>query len=89
MATISEDNSLEEPDRKRLLDEVDFSRLSESILQRAYDAELVPVSYVTQAALALCSRLRRELEDARGLIRTQEEELEKYGLGGRGQSNVG
>ena len=65
---------------------MDFSRLSESILQRAYDAELVPVAYVTQAALSLCTRLRSELEEARGVIRSQEQELEKYGLGGRGQA---
>ena len=36
-----------------------------------------------QAALALCARLRAELESARSVITSQEQEMARYGLGGR------
>ena len=70
-------------DKEALLETVDFRRLSEEALQNAYDSKLVPDPYVTKAALALCAKLRGELETARDIIRTQEEELDKFGLAGR------
>jgi hypothetical protein len=70
-----------------MLEIVDFRRLSEAALQHAYDSKLVPDPYVTRASLALCARLRAELETARDIIRSQEIELDRFGLsGGRASS---
>ncbi|XP_077992908.1 uncharacterized protein LOC144446936 [Glandiceps talaboti] len=64
-------------ERSRILDVVDFRRLSEDTLRRAYDAQLVPLSYITKASLALCTKLRADLETARNTIRYQEEEFQR------------
>ena len=69
--------------KQSLLDLVDCSCLSECTLQRAYTSELVPQTHVTKAALELCGRLRHELDDAKQVIRYQEAELDKYGLGAK------
>ena len=75
-----------EEEKQALLEMIDFTRLSEETLQRAYESKLVPVNYVTKASLQLCAKLRAELDDAHATIQSQEVELEKYGLGGRGST---
>ena len=71
---------MEDSEKESLLNNVDFRRLSESALQNAYESQLVPDLFVTKAALALCAKLRHELETARDIIRTQQEELDRQGL---------
>lgn len=63
--------------KQSLLGSIDYSRLSEAALLRAYETELVPQSYVTRAALELCAKLRQELDEAKHIIISQERELEK------------
>ena len=75
-----------EDEKQGLLELVDFTKLSESTLLRAYESKLVPGSYITKAALELCSKLRTELDTARALLHAQDLELEKYGLGRRGMT---
>ena len=58
------------------MESIDYSRLSETTLMRAYETELVPQSYVTKAALDLCAKLRQELQEAKHIIISQERELE-------------
>lgn len=76
-STVSEKVKLTDEEKQGLLESIDYSRLSEAALQRAYETELVPQSYVTKAALDLCSKLRHELEEAKHIIISQERELEK------------
>ena len=73
--------SVTEEEKQELMETVDFSRLSESTLQRAYDSQLVPGSYITKAALALCAKLRSELDSSRAVIRVQDEQLARFGMG--------
>jgi hypothetical protein len=72
--------SVDDKKKQELLETIDFSRLSESTLQRAYDSGLVPGAYVTKAALTLCAKLRSDLDAAKVIIRDQEIRLERYGL---------
>ena len=80
----SEKLNLEEDEKQKLLDLIDFNKLSEDALQKAYEADIFPSNHVTKAALALCSKLRSQLDNAKEVIKTQEVELNKFGLGGRG-----
>ena len=81
---ISEKLNLDEDEKQKLLDLIDFDKLSEGALLKAYEVDIFPANHVTKAALALCSKLRSELDNAKEVIRTQEAELNKFGLGGRG-----
>ena len=69
---------LTDEQKQSLLESIDYSRLSEAALLRAYETELVPQNYVTKAALELCVKLRAELEDAHKIMKAQEFELDKY-----------
>lgn len=71
---------MDDKKKQELLETIDFGRLSESTLQRAYDSGLVPGAYVTKAALTLCAKLRSDLDTAKAIIRDQELRLERYGL---------
>ena len=81
---ISENLNLDEDEKQKLLDLIDFDKLSEGALLKAYEADIFPANHVTKAALSLCSKLRSELDNAKEVIRTQEAELNKFGLGSRG-----
>ena len=81
---ILEKLNLDEDEKQKLLDLIDFDKLSEGTLLKAYEADIFPANHVTKAALALCSKLRSELDNAKEVIRTQEAELNTFGLGGRG-----
>ncbi len=87
MIDIVEKVEISDDEKQKLMDMVDFERLSESTLQRAYEAELVPGSYITKAALSLCMKLRKDLEAAKSTIKSQEQELHKYGLGAKSSSS--
>ena len=81
---ILEKLNLDEDEKQKLLDMIDFDKLSEGALLKAYEADIFPANHVTKAALTLCSKLRSELDNVKAVIRTQEAELNKFGLGGRG-----
>ena len=74
---LTESVKLTDEQKQSLLGSIDYSRLSEAALLRAYETELVPQSYVTRAALELCAKLRQELDEAKHIIISQERELEK------------
>ena len=73
----TESIKLTDEQKQTLLESIDYSRLSEAALLRAYETELVPQAYITRAALELCGKLRQELQEAKHIIITQERELEK------------
>ncbi|XP_074643375.1 uncharacterized protein LOC141900393 [Tubulanus polymorphus] len=68
---------IEDDTRKEMLAVIDFCRLSENMLTKAHESELVPASYITRAALDLCARLRSELDSAKAIIRMQDEDLQR------------
>lgn len=51
---------------------VDFQKLNEKTLDECKKSEFIPPKHITEAALSLCSKLRKELEEARLLIKSLE-----------------
>ncbi|XP_064631545.1 uncharacterized protein LOC135489868 isoform X2 [Lineus longissimus] len=76
-AILQTNKDLSPEKKEELLGVLDFGRLGEETLRRAYDCELVPATYITPAALDLCSRLRIELDSARAIIKLQEEDMKR------------
>ena len=68
---------LTDEQKQTLLGSVDYSRLSEAALMRAFQSDLIPQNYVTKAALDLCAKLRCDLNEAKVVIIAQEREIEK------------
>ncbi|XP_070540054.1 uncharacterized protein [Ptychodera flava] len=68
--------NMTDAERSRILEVVDFRRLSEETLRRAHDEGQVPITYITKAALALCTKLRAALETAKNTIELQEERFQ-------------
>ena len=50
--------------QKKLFDSIDFNKLNEQTLENCKDSERIPAEYITQAALTLCAKLRKELDEA-------------------------
>ena len=59
------------------METVDVTLLGEATLKRAFETQVVPASYVAKGALALCSKLKTELESAKNTVCKQEEELQR------------
>lgn len=55
-----------------MLDLIDFNKLSEKTLEDCKKSEFIPPQYITEAALALCAKLRKELEDSKLLVKSLE-----------------
>jgi len=53
---------IDEAEKQSLLESIDYERLSEVALQQAHDSQLVPDRIIAKAALALCTKLRSELD---------------------------
>ncbi len=52
-------------EREELLSQVDFSRVNEETIEACKSNKLIPQQLITDAALALCAKLRKELDEAR------------------------
>ncbi|XP_071090302.1 uncharacterized protein [Haliotis cracherodii] len=74
----TEKEKLGKEQKRELLEQINFNLLSEGTLQRAFDSEIVPQSHVARGALALCHKLRSELDSVKYIAEMQEEELQKY-----------
>lgn len=64
-------------EREELLDQIDFSRVNEETIAACRTNQLIPQQLITDAALALCTKLRSELDETRARLRTAENELAK------------
>ncbi|KAL3864026.1 hypothetical protein ACJMK2_005738 [Sinanodonta woodiana] len=73
----SEKDKLTAEQRQGLIDTINFSLLGEETLRRAFEGQIVPPTCVAKGALALCSRLKAELESAKSTVCKQEEELQR------------
>ncbi|XP_046548408.1 BTB/POZ domain-containing protein At5g48800-like [Haliotis rubra] len=74
----TEKDKLGKEQKRELLEQVNFNLLSEGTLQQAFDSDIVPQSLVARGALALCHKLRSELDSVKYIAQMQEEELQKY-----------
>ncbi|CAF4130493.1 unnamed protein product, partial [Rotaria magnacalcarata] len=64
-------------EREELLSQIDFSRVSEETIAACKSNKLIPQQLITEAALALCTKLKNELEETRVRLRVAENELAK------------
>ena len=65
-------------EREELLAQIDFSRVNEETIAACSTNKLIPQQLISDAALALCTKLRTELEETRTRLRLAENELVKY-----------
>lgn len=74
---FSERERLSQEQRQELIETVNFTLLNEETLQGALAASVVPANYVAKGAIALCSRLRGDLETARATLQRQDDEIKR------------
>ncbi len=55
-------------EREELLSQVDFSRVNEETIAACKSNKLIPQQLITDAALALCVKLRKQLEDTQNRL---------------------
>jgi hypothetical protein len=58
--------------QRELLDLVDFQKVNEKTLEECKNSEFIPPQCITEAALALCNKLRKELDDAKMQLKSHE-----------------
>ncbi|CAF2669891.1 unnamed protein product [Rotaria sp. Silwood2] len=64
-------------EREELLNQIDFSRVNEETIAACRSNKLIPQQLITEAALALCAKLRNQLDETRARLRLAENELTK------------
>ena len=64
-------------EREELLSHVDFSRVNEETIAACKSNKLIPQQLITDAALALCAKLRKQLDETRTRLHFVENELTK------------
>lgn len=64
-------------EREELLSQIDFSRVSEETIAACKSNKLIPQQLITDAALVLCTKLRKQLEETRSRLDVVENELTK------------
>ncbi|CAF0787153.1 unnamed protein product [Brachionus calyciflorus] len=67
-----ETHNLDSDKRQQLFDLIDFDKLNEKTLQECDECEFIPQKYITKAALNLCAKLRRELDEIKLLNKSYE-----------------
>jgi hypothetical protein len=55
-----------------LFDLIDFNKLDEKTLDTLKVSHSIPHKYITEAALALCVKLRKELDEQKALVKALE-----------------
>jgi hypothetical protein len=74
---VEKSTQMSEQEREELINQIDFSRVSEETITACKTNQLIPQKVITEAALALCIKLRRELDEAKNRLRLAEHELGK------------
>ena len=62
-------------EREELLNQIDFSRVTEETIAACKNNQLIPQQVITEAALSLCAKLRNQLEETQTRLRSAEHEL--------------
>jgi hypothetical protein len=73
----TEKSQLSSSEREELLDQIDFSRVSEETIAACKNNKLIPQQLIADAALSLCTKLRSQLEETQTRLRLAETELAK------------
>ncbi|XP_048748157.1 uncharacterized protein LOC125660391 [Ostrea edulis] len=73
----AERDNLTPEQRQELIETVNFTLLNEETLQGALSASIVPATCVAKGAIALCTRLRTDLETARATLQRQDDEIKR------------
>jgi len=68
---------LSSSEREELLNQVDFSRVNEETIAACKTNKLIPQQLITDAALALCVKLRKQLEETRNRLNSIDNGLNK------------
>ncbi|CAF1509909.1 unnamed protein product, partial [Didymodactylos carnosus] len=71
--------NLNSSERESLLSQIDFSKITEETINHCKNNELIPQKLITDAALSLCSKLRKELNEAKDRLRLIENDVMKTG----------
>ncbi|UJR38347.1 hypothetical protein I4U23_031017 [Adineta vaga] len=66
---------LSNTEREELLNQIDFSRVTEETIAACKNNQLIPQQVITEAALSLCAKLRNQLEETQTRLRSAESEL--------------
>jgi hypothetical protein len=74
---IEKSTQLSSTERDELLNQIDFSRVNEETIAACKDNKLIPQQVITEAALALCAKLRNQLEEAQARLRLVENDVGK------------
>ncbi|CAF0875492.1 unnamed protein product [Rotaria sp. Silwood1] len=69
--------TLSSTEREELLNQIDFSRVNEETIAACKNNKLIPQQLITEAALALCAKLRKQLDETRTRLCSIENELSK------------
>ncbi|CAF1553021.1 unnamed protein product [Adineta ricciae] len=64
-------------EREELLSQVDFSRVNEETIAACKSNQLIPQQLITDAALALCTKLRKQLDDTQTRLQLVELQMGK------------
>jgi hypothetical protein len=64
-------------EREELLNQIDFSRINEETIAACKTNQLIPQQLITDAALTLCGKLRKQLEDTQNRLHSIENEPNK------------
>ncbi len=72
---IEKSTRLSDDEREELLNQIDFSRVSEETIAACKSNKLIPQQLITDAALSLCTKLRSQLEETQARLRLVELEL--------------
>lgn len=75
MIFVEKSTQLSSQEREELLSQIDFSRVNEETITACRTNQLIPQQLITDAALALCTKLRSQLDETRARLRMVESEL--------------
>ena len=65
-------------EREELLNQIDFSRVNEETITACKTNKLIPQQLITDAALSVCKKLRKQLEETRHRLQAIENESTRY-----------
>jgi hypothetical protein len=69
---IEKSTQLSNTEREELLSQIDFSRVNEETIATCKTNKLIPQQLITDAALALCIKLRKQLEETQNRLHSLE-----------------
>ena len=72
LSLMQKDTSLTPEKQSELIELIDLQKVNENLLEECKNSQFIPAHVVTHAALGLCSKLRKELDEAKLMNKTYE-----------------